>query len=75
RVGLMLAQGKSLSDILAELGQVAEGVRCVSVVTQLAQKLNIEMPITEAVSAIVHDGKSIQAVLQDLLARESKLES
>ncbi|MEB0178432.1 NAD(P)H-dependent glycerol-3-phosphate dehydrogenase, partial [Undibacterium sp. CCC3.4] len=48
KVGLALAQGKSLSLIVQELGHVAEGVRCAQAVKTLAASLQVEMPITDA---------------------------
>jgi len=58
RVGLMLAQGKSLDTILKELGQVAEGVKCAPVVKQLAAELGVDMPITAAVNSVLFEGLS-----------------
>ena len=49
QVGLMLAEGKSLADILDALGHVAEGVHPAKSVLQLGKQLKIEMPITQAV--------------------------
>ena len=55
QVGLMLAAGKSLSDILQELGHVAEGVYTARAVLKLSQELDIDMPITQAVCSILND--------------------
>jgi glycerol-3-phosphate dehydrogenase (NAD(P)+) len=49
RVGLMLAQGLALPDILRQLGHVAEGVYSAPVVLGRALGLGVEMPITQAV--------------------------
>src|SRR5574343_834744 len=46
RVGLGLAQGKALEQIVQELGHVAEGVPCAKAVRELAAKLGVDMPIT-----------------------------
>lgn len=46
KVGLGLAQGKNLADVAAELGHVAEGVRCAEAVRALAQERGVAMPIT-----------------------------
>ncbi len=48
RVGLALGQGKKLPDILSGLGQEAEGVATARELYQLAKRLNVEMPITDA---------------------------
>ncbi|MES2942688.1 MAG: NAD(P)H-dependent glycerol-3-phosphate dehydrogenase [Pseudomonadota bacterium] len=56
KVGLLLAQGKSLSEAVESLGHVAEGVYCARTVLQRATGLGIEMPISQAVVALL-DGK------------------
>jgi glycerol-3-phosphate dehydrogenase (NAD(P)+) len=75
RVGLALAAGKTLPRILAELGHVAEGVGTAREVAALAQRLSIDMPITQAVDAILHRGESAFDAVEKLLGRESKAES
>jgi len=75
RVGLMLAEGKSLVDILDELGHVAEGVHTAQSVLQLGNQLNIEMPITQAVCSILHEGVSARNAVEVLLNREQKTEA
>ncbi len=74
-VGLALAQGKTLSSIVAELGHVAEGVPCAQVVRVLASKLGVEMPITNAVAAVLFDGDTPQTMLTHLLSRNPKDET
>jgi len=74
RVGLLLAQGKSLDTILKELGQVAEGVKCAPVVKELASKLGVDMPITAAVNAVLFEGVSPGEGVMRLLAREARSE-
>ncbi len=63
KVGLALAQGKTLAQAVASLGHVAEGVYCARTVVQRAAGLSIEMPISSAVLALL-DGKitPLQAV-------------
>ncbi len=56
QVGLLLAQGQSLEQAVASLGHVAEGVYCARTVVQRAQALGVEMPISEAVVALL-DGQ------------------
>ena len=56
RVGLALAEGKTLAEAVAALGHVAEGVYCARTVVQRAAGLGIEMPISHAVVALL-DGK------------------
>jgi glycerol-3-phosphate dehydrogenase (NAD(P)+) len=54
QVGMMLAQGLALPDILERLGHVAEGVHCAQAVARLAQERGVAMPIADAVSAVLH---------------------
>lgn len=66
RVGLGLAQGKSLKTILEELGEVAEGVMTAQAVYKLSQENNIYTPIAKEVKLIL-DGKNPLDSLKDLL--------
>lgn len=75
RVGLALAAGKTLQQILDELGHVAEGVSTAREVQRLAASLGIEMPITDAVDAILHRGTSAIEAVEQLLARDPKIET
>ena len=74
RVGLLLAEGKSLQNILNELGHVAEGVHTARAVLQLSQKFKVDMPITEAICSILHEGIPARAAVERLLNREPKVE-
>ncbi|HMV52342.1 MAG TPA: NAD(P)H-dependent glycerol-3-phosphate dehydrogenase [Rhodocyclaceae bacterium] len=74
RVGLALAQGKALDDILRELGHIAEGVNTAREVDQLARKIGVDMPITRAVVSLLFEGRSAKQAVEALLARDPKLE-
>ena len=75
RVGLALAQGKSLPTILAELGHVAEGVPTTRAALRLASTKGVEMPITEAIEALLHrDGIGPREAVEQLLSREPRHE-
>ena len=74
RVGLALADGKTLDQILAELGHVAEGVSTARVVGRLASRHGVEMPICEAVHAILHEGSDARSAVAELLARDPRTE-
>lgn len=75
RVGLALAAGKTLPQILAELGHVAEGVSTAREVARLAVQLGIEMPITQAVDAILHRNEPAAGAVEKLLGRDPKVET
>ena len=74
RVGLALAEGKSLDHILHELGHVAEGVPTAREVVRQAHRHGVEMPICEAIDALLHHGLSARNAVEQLLAREPRHE-
>ena len=74
RVGLALAENKSLAQILAELGHVAEGVYTAREVDRLARELNVDMPISSAVAAVLDGRTSAALALEQLMARDPKEE-
>lgn len=67
--GLALGRGMSRNDILSDRAQVVEGVVNAIAVTDLARSLNVEMPICEAVRAVLEDGIDIADALAGLLGR------
>ncbi|CAB3725784.1 Glycerol-3-phosphate dehydrogenase [NAD(P)+] [Paraburkholderia phenoliruptrix] len=73
-VGVQLAAGRSLADILSGLGHVAEGVRCAQAVLAIARAHAIDMPITQAVCAVLFDGVAARDAVSALLRRDSKAE-
>lgn len=74
RVGLALARGTPLAEVLAGLGHTAEGVHTARVVAGLARQLDVDMPITQAVCRVLGDPRQARAAVQELLAREQKTE-
>ena len=74
QVGLALASGKKLSQILVDLGHVAEGVSTAREVARLATQRGIEMPITQAVNAILHEDVPAAEAVEKLLNRDPKPE-
>lgn len=75
RVGLELAAGKSLPQILASLGHVAEGVLCAAAVGDLAKRLNVEMPITAMMGEVLSGKLAPKEALKKLMGRDPKIES
>ena len=73
-VGLALGAGKTLDEALAGKLSVAEGVASAPAVTGLARSLGVEMPISEAVAAILAGKIGIDAAIEGLLARPLKME-
>ena len=74
RVGLQLAQGLPLDKILHDLGHVAEGVHSAREVKKLAQARGIDMPVTQAVNAVLEGNLMPKAAVEQLLSRDPKPE-
>ncbi|WP_051532234.1 NAD(P)H-dependent glycerol-3-phosphate dehydrogenase [Brackiella oedipodis] len=73
RVGLALSQGQLLPEILAT-GLTAEGVRCARMALARAQRLNIDMPITQSVCEVLFDHKPARQAVSELFDRGIKEE-
>ena len=74
RVGLSLATGKSLAEVLSGLGHVAEGVHTAREVHRMAQGLDVDMPITQSVVSVLDGKVSAAAAVDALLKRDPKAE-
>jgi glycerol-3-phosphate dehydrogenase (NAD(P)+) len=73
-VGLALGRGQTIDEILASMNMVAEGVKSSPSVLDLARRYGVEMPITEQVVAVCHEGRSAREALAALMSRSSKSE-
>lgn len=72
-VGIELGKGRALPEILAALnGKVAEGIRSTTAALGLAARYEVEMPITEQMDAILHQGKSPKEAIRELMARPGR---
>ncbi|MCS3748536.1 glycerol-3-phosphate dehydrogenase (NAD(P)+) [Xanthomonas arboricola] len=74
RLGLALGRGQSLNDAIREIGQVVESVQTADEVMRQAEHHGIELPISNAVRAVLHGEITPEAGLKGLLARERKPE-
>ena len=74
-VGERIGKGQKLEDVLGKMDSVAEGVPTTRSVMQLARRHGVEMPITEAVHAVLFEGKDAIHALTDLMARDPKPEA
>ena len=72
--GERIGKGMTAEQALAATQSVVEGVATCESVLALAEKYGVEMPITNAVGAIIFQGKSVQAAINDLMCRELKAE-
>jgi glycerol-3-phosphate dehydrogenase (NAD(P)+) len=74
RVGEQIGRGRKLDDVLAEMDSVAEGVPTTRAVHRLARQLNVEMPITAAVHAVLFENKDALTAITELMTRDPKAE-
>jgi len=75
-VGAELGRGKKLPDIISNMhGMVAEGVFTTTAAVGLAHARGVEMPITQQMYAILHEGKSPREAIEHLMSRSGKSES
>jgi len=75
KVGLQIAQGQALKEIMAGTRMVAEGVRNTRSVHSLAARLGVEMPIVEQMYQVLYGGKKPFAAVHDLMQRSLKAEN
>jgi glycerol-3-phosphate dehydrogenase (NAD(P)+) len=69
-VGFEMGKGRTLADVLASLGHVAEGVKTAKSAFDLSQKLGVDMPITSEVYKVLYEDKPAARAVVDLMARE-----
>ncbi len=74
RFGLALGQGESLENAIAAIGQVVEGVKTTREVKEIAQRNNVEMPITEEVYRVLYENRHPKDAVHSLLVRRQKME-
>ncbi|MCC6917058.1 NAD(P)H-dependent glycerol-3-phosphate dehydrogenase [Nitrosomonas sp.] len=70
QVGMMLAAGRQLAEILLEIGHVTEGVYTVQEAYKLGQQLQIDMPVTQAIYSILYEQIPVRQAIRDMLDRE-----
>ncbi|MED4227064.1 NAD(P)H-dependent glycerol-3-phosphate dehydrogenase [Neobacillus cucumis] len=69
KAGNLLGKGKTLDEVLENMGMVVEGVRTTKAAYQLAQKYNVQMPITSALYNVLFNGKNAKDAVDVLMAR------
>jgi glycerol-3-phosphate dehydrogenase (NAD(P)+) len=72
--GLLLGRGQSLSQVLAEMKQVAEGIKTTQSVHDLASRVGVEMPISQAIYRVLYQERPVRQVMSDLLGRPPRHE-
>jgi glycerol-3-phosphate dehydrogenase (NAD(P)+) len=73
-LGAALGRGMSLAEALSGSRAVVEGVATAAALSELAGRLGVEMPITQAVDGVLHKGLAIEAMIEGLLARPYRAE-
>jgi glycerol-3-phosphate dehydrogenase (NAD(P)+) len=73
-VGVELGRGRKLAEILAEMREVAEGVKTTRAIYQLSKRLQVDMPITESIYALLYEDKPAIEAANDLMGRPLKRE-
>jgi glycerol-3-phosphate dehydrogenase (NAD(P)+) len=74
RVGLGLAQRKSLSEILTELHQAAEGVPTAQAARVLSSRYGVDVPVFATLYDVIHEGKSPLVAVEELMCRAARSE-
>lgn len=74
RAGDQLGQGKSLENVIANMGMVIEGINTCKAAYELAQQKGIEMPITQAIYNVLYKQADIKSEIANLMQREGKTE-
>lgn len=72
--GLLLGQGKTLAQVLTEMKQVAEGIKTTRSVHDLARRVEVEMPISEAIYRVLYEDRPVRQIMSDLLGRPPRPE-
>ncbi len=75
RMGLALGRGENQQQAMQDIAQVVEGVATAREVHDLANKLSIEMPISEEVFQVLYQDKPAKQAVHDLFMREQKAET
>jgi len=73
-VGIELAKGRPLAEILSGMRMVAEGVSTTAATLELARAARVEMPITEQMNAVLHEGRSPRDAIREMMERRLKQE-
>ena len=74
RAGILIGQGKSPEEAMAEVGAVVEGYYAARSAHALAQRVGVEMPITEAAYRVLYEGRDVHEIVGGLLSRGAKRE-
>jgi glycerol-3-phosphate dehydrogenase (NAD(P)+) len=74
RVGIELAKGRKLAEIVSSMTMIAEGIETTSAAVDLARKFHVDLPITQQMDSILRGGRSPREAIRDLMERTLKNE-
>lgn len=74
RAGILIGQGKTVDEAIAEVNMVVEGIVNCNAAYKLSQKYNVDMPIVSEAYNVIYNGKSPKDAVTDLMIRDKKLE-
>ncbi|MBL1229212.1 NAD(P)H-dependent glycerol-3-phosphate dehydrogenase [Enterococcus sp. BWB1-3] len=75
RAGNLLGKGHSLDEILENMGMIVEGVSTTKAAYELAEQMNIDMPITTAIYQVLYEQKEVKQAAKEIMLRDGKTES
>ncbi|WP_446455273.1 NAD(P)H-dependent glycerol-3-phosphate dehydrogenase [Tuanshanicoccus yangjingiae] len=75
QAGNLLAQGKKKDEVEVEIDMVVEGIATTEVAYELAQKEQVDLPITQAIYAVLYQNIDVREAIEQLMAREGKQEA
>ncbi|MHC5372707.1 NAD(P)H-dependent glycerol-3-phosphate dehydrogenase [Enterococcus sp. LJL120] len=75
RAGNLLGKGQKLDEILDNMGMIVEGVSTTKAARELAENLQIDMPITEAIYQVLYENKEVKEAARDIMLRDGKDEN
>ena len=75
RAGILIGQGKTMDEAMAEVKMVVEGVYSAKAAIALAKKYDVQLPIIEQVNLVLFENKNAAEAVKDLMLRDKKIES
>ena len=75
KAGILMGQGKTMEEAMAEVKMVVEGVYSAKAALALAKKYDVQLPIIEQVNLVLFEGKNAAEAVKDLMLRDKKIES
>ncbi len=75
RAGILIGQGKTMDEAMAEVKMVVEGVYSAKAALELSKKYEVEMPLVQAVNQVLFEGRNAGEVIRELMVRDAKIES